>query len=199
MRIAIESGHGGPDTGCGPYNGLIESHLVYQLALLLEGFEKKITRTENEDPGFHERANRAKDCDAALILHFNSGELRYSKPEFYYRGPDAPAFWFDHLDLSVTQSLTHEWAFPAPLGKRAAFFDTTLYARKGYPKELEWLKRANHCLEFYTVPTVLLEVGYLNDPKVSSYILDGGLVEIADSISDWVVNRVEENRALLGA
>ena len=193
MLIAIDPGHGGLDPGCA-FAGLVEAHLTYQLALMLGGFEKRIIRLENEDPSFKERAFRARDCAAALVLHFNSGEVRFSKPEIYYAGPQAPAFWLDTVPTIATQGLQHGWSYPAILGKRVGMYDVTQYDRLNWPPDLAWLTRPQNCIEHYTIPVILLEVGYLSDPKVQEYIKDKGLAHIALTLSAWVAKRVEQTR-----
>lgn len=192
MTIYIDCGHGGPDRGCSSY-GLVESILTWHLANLLTGFDKRLSRGEDEDPSFAVRAARSAGCTAALSLHFNSGDLRYSKPEIYYRGPEAPLFWLDEIEGSVGQRLSHTLQYPMSFGKRVGIFDTSKYERSGKRKELEWLERPDTVVRQYTIPTVLLEVGYLNDSKVSSYIYDVGLSELAEGISAWVCERITKS------
>ncbi len=160
MKIFVDCGHGGPDKGCGPFEGLVESNLTWHLANLLDGFDKVLSRGEDEDPSFQERAARSAGCDAVISLHFNSGDVRFSKPEIYYRGPAHPSFWLDEVPGTVTQRLAHDWQYPVTFGKRVGIFDTSKYERSGKRPELEWLTRADAVVRQYKIPTILLEVGY---------------------------------------
>lgn len=189
--IAIDPGHGGNDNGC-TNNGLRESDLVYRLADMLT-VPKRLLRGPDEDPSFRERARRSAGCEAVLSLHFNIGELRYSKPEIYYNGPEVPLYWLDVVPGIVSQTITCGWRFPSQLGKRVAFFDTSRYRRKGFPKELQYLTRAENCLEDYKLPAILLEVGYLNDPKVADYV-SSELHDLAESLDLWLYERREKHR-----
>jgi N-acetylmuramoyl-L-alanine amidase len=176
MIVSLDAGHGGKDKGCGPFAGFLESDLVWQIAVLmfadLPGRFKLIRPTEVECPSFHERARRAKGTDAALILHFNSGPgVKWSKTELYTHG--TPRLWS---------------TLPLPsLFGTARRYDVTS-PREMDPKTSH-SPHAINLLRPYAevgIPALLLEIGYLNDPKVTDLLHSHGPINIAQRLTTWV-------------
>lgn len=185
LKIAIDCGHGGADSGCRG-GGFTEAQLVWELGQRLTGFNKVITRAENESPPKAERAARAVEagCSAALVLHFNQGEERFAKPEIYYMH-SLPNFW----GTTVRKVRSVTWVPPYELGQHIGFYDASMVIEPD-----DWLNRARNCLHHYTIPTILLEVGYLSSPKLQRYLTNGGLTEIAESLSQWVCSIIEHKK-----
>lgn len=80
LAVMLDPGHGGYDSGAGA-NGLLEKDINWKTAvevkgmLLERGFTAELTRTENECPSLRERAQRAKNWGADILIsvHHNAG------------------------------------------------------------------------------------------------------------------------------
>lgn len=92
LVIALDPGHGGEETGA-MYYGILEKNINYKMAELVKkeleqypGVTVVLTREEDETVSLYERANRAKEADADILLslHFNASVSHLSKGASVY-------------------------------------------------------------------------------------------------------------------
>lgn len=103
--IVLDPAHGGTDTGARGENGLAEKTIVLQIArtlqaqLLNHGYHVVMTRTDDSDPSFDDRAALANSYRNAvyIAIHVGSsgkiGSVRAFYDQFWTGGSAAPSSW----------------------------------------------------------------------------------------------------------
>lgn len=181
LRVAIDAGHGGSDSGALGASGLVESdvnrvqaawlehHLVRMGAVVLQ------VRPGDEEMGLDERIEAARvwEADLFVSLHFNSVAFS-ADPEgrsgpivfYHYRASEA-------LARSVARRLAAWWGEGTPVRVEAQNF------------------RVNRNIHF--APSILVETAFLCHPGDESRIRRAGELEesariLAEGIRDHMEN-----------
>ncbi len=162
LRVCLDAGHGGSDSGAVHY-GLQEKHLTLDIAhrlkdLLLNaglGFSVVMTRTGDETLGNTERAMRCNDghADAVLSIHLNAS----SDPRVDY----FQAFYGKQTkDAAFTQTISDTYALTKP----------------GSPELLPKQPITNFAsglLLKTNAPACLAETVFLSNPDEAKLLADG--------------------------
>lgn len=178
-RIWLDPGHGGSDPGCTAENDKItEASLVHQIASAMRQLSSEtvfygISRTEKQKPTKLARATGAHvwGAQGALVLHFNNIEdRRVNRTDMFAIGKVPPLWERKVLDLGMGLA-----------------FQVHSVTPMHYP-------RVWNCLKHYAtfrIPTVLLEIAFLDRPVTLVYLADGGVEKLAKSIHSWVEESVQ--------
>jgi N-acetylmuramoyl-L-alanine amidase len=165
-QIVIDPGHGGPDPGQQGAGGAQEADICWDIARLITerlvgvGAQVRFTRTEPEDPDVSERARRANDIDADVLLslHLNWHD------EPTAEGSCAYYFGGSRAGEALAEAVQNELVL---LGAR----DCRCHARS-YP-----------LLRETRMPAVLLEPAFLSNPDEEKRLESLEYrVEVADAI-----------------
>lgn len=229
IRIMIDPGHGGEDNGAKGPKGLIEKSIVLQLAKRLQSalsgkdWEVMLTREDDVFIPLWERAKLANEAQANLFisLHLNAARSKGAKgSEVYFltlgQG-DADAAAVAALENAGNDGPGEKPAQPS----KDALLDSILQdlAQKAYLQESERLavmiqqqlnrlggikqrgvKQAPFVvLRGAAMPAVLVEVGFISNPKESAKFRDTKFQRkvadvIATAIRRYVARGVETPR-----
>lgn len=140
FTIGLDPGHGGKNRGARAA-GLCEKdwtlRTAMDLAVLLHqaGPWVRLSRAVDKDVSFKHRAEKLKDCDLVISLHFDSDPSR----------PDRQGLH----------------AYACGQGYQVAREVTKVHrARQGH-----WTWRAHNVLRRHKPPAILLELGFLTNPE----------------------------------
>lgn len=186
LRIIVDPGHGGIDTGCHAFvagHSIDEKTLTLQIAKLLNqdliNYDATtwMTRTTDTYVGLYERpALESKyNADLFVSIHIDDcpGNDHASGTSVYYHMNDASS---RALAISIANSVAKVSGLP----ERGALSDSILYHTG-----LAVLRKS-------VVPAVLVEVGYINNPKDRTKLLNPKVQTIvAQAICDGIRNYVE--------
>lgn len=162
MRLLIDPGHGGENTGC-THNGIVEKEYVLHLGQTLErcvsaaGGTVIMTRQCDETLSLEQRgaiANKAQP-HIVVVLHLDSATDPADGFLSCYCLPD------DALGRAVGDEI--ERAAPNTLRPRTP--DTTLV------RPSDWTERAYNCLRHHApYPAVLVECGFASNSRHAAYL-----------------------------
>ena len=108
--ILVDPGHGGDDSGASGPRGNAEADLCWELAtrladeLTLRGARVRFTRTEAEGPSSSDRAARANELDADLLISIHLNE----NPETTAEGVSTYFFGSSHSGAALADKIQHE-------------------------------------------------------------------------------------------
>lgn len=216
--VVVDAGHGGKDPGAVGFGGLKEKNVNLDIAsriarnLREAGVDVIQTRTDDDFISLAERTVRASrpGVDLFVSIHSNSTKSRSASGiEVYYVG----ALSFD--DKCEPQRLQNEKKLCALLNMRKeapevrGIVTDMLYAHKvedgarladavsrGLARGLGQVSRGSKPGRFYVlrntlVPSVLVEVGFISNPKEASQLKEGAYRQkIADAITKSLMRYV---------
>ena len=173
MKVAIDSGHGGSDSGCRSPFGDFESHYVLEIAkvverLLAPHMEVLMIREDDTFVSLRERCRMANDaeCDLYISLHTNSAVSKSAQgyEVFTSRG----ATKADELALKLASR--HIESFPAQVNRG--------------------IKEANYFVLKKTIcPAALIEFGFFsNNAEATWLLLDETKVRLAEAVASGVLD-----------
>lgn len=155
MKIFIDPGHGGQDTGAVGRSGKAESEITFQTALRLSeilrkrGFETLLSRGEGETLSLMERANKANQAEADyfISIHCNSslGSANHGCEMFASPG----CLESERLAQQIYQAVLQRTAF-APRGVKLENFAV---------------------LRMSNMPAVLIETAFLTNQEDEEMLL----------------------------
>lgn len=186
LRIIVDPGHGGVATGC---HAVVDGHTIYEKTLTLaiakllnkdlinDDATTWMTRTTDTYVGLYERpALESKyNADLFVSIHIDDcpGNDHASGTSVYYHMNDASS---RALAISIANSVAKASGLP----ERGAKSDSILYHTG-----LAVLRKS-------VVPAVLVEVGYINNPKDRAKILNPQFQAIvAQAICNGIRNYVQ--------
>ncbi len=186
LRIIVDPGHGGIDTGCHAFvdgHNIDEKTLTLKIAKLLnqdlidDDVTTWMTRTTDTYVGLYERpALESKyNADLFVSIHIDDcpGNDHASGTSVYYHMNDPSS---RALAISIANSVAKVSGLP----ERGALSDSILYHTG-----LAVLRKS-------VVPAVLVEVGYINNPKDRTKLLNPKVQAIvAQAICDGIRNYVD--------
>lgn len=196
LRVAVDPGHGGEDIGAKGAKGLLEKEAVLGLAQALKpiledaGFEVMMTREDDTFVPLWDRARRANEAGADLFvsLHLNAARARAAKgSEVYFLSldqGDADAAEVAELENagageqpredSVLSSILQDLAQKAFLqeSERLAVSIQTQLNHLGGIRERGVKQAPFVVLRGAAMPAVLVEVGFLSNPKEEARLRD---------------------------
>jgi N-acetylmuramoyl-L-alanine amidase len=164
--VVIDPGHGAGDPGERAANGLTEAEVCWELATLLAerlvaaGGKVRFTRTEPENPDNSERARRANDIGADLLvsLHLNANK------EPTAEGASAYHFGTSRSGKAVAEAIQDQLV---ALGAR----DCRVHAR------------SFALLRETRMPAVMVEPAFITNPDESKHLENHDhLLAVADAI-----------------
>lgn len=187
MRVHLDFGHGGTNTGA-ISGGVVERDLVTEIGTKLTnvlravGVGVSLSRVDAEmGPYFSHRATIAKYSGAQLAVSL-------------------------HADAMPTDSDTRGGTIYtlAARSKLGAFFGTCLpdpLRHGGVVRQREaqppphWTKRAYNVLRKYTVPAVLVELGYLTNEKDRTFLLtQEGQAAIVLRLAETITSAIQQGK-----
>lgn len=187
MRVAIDAGHGGYDSGAVAPDGTKEKDIAFEYAkslelrLLANGHDVLLTRTNDDFVGLRLRANRADDwsADCLVSVHANASEnylangawVIYDDKTRLENGKKLARDIFDELDgiPGITDKDPEVEVFPDGTGWVGGRQLTVISATK-------------------KVPAVLVELGFLTNPDDLADLLDP---DLENRICQGIVNGIE--------
>lgn len=199
--VMIDAGHGGADTGAVGQNGLTEKQLTLDLANRIAAhlrgrYRVEFTRSSDVGMPIDERPGRAnhKNADVFVSLHAGASQNRTTEgiTLFYYAG---------NFRLGPVPSNTASGPLTFPAGKpwrqvqiphRAASsalahrIKTRLDAPPA-PSPVTVVDAPVRVLMGADMPAVIVEVGYLTNPREEKRLMDGNqLTSLAARISQGI-------------
>jgi len=217
-KVVVDAGHGGKDPGAIGYNGLKEKNVNLDIAsrvarnLREAGVEVIQTRTHDTFISLAERTARASrpGVDLFVSIHSNATKNRRTAGiEIYYTEP------LNSEDKRESQRLQNEKRLCGLLNMRRDSIDARgivtdmLYTYKvedgprlaeavsrGLAQELAQVSRGSKPARYYVlrntlVPSVLVEVGFISNPKEAEQLKDGSYRQrIADAITKSLMRYV---------
>jgi len=172
--LVLDAGHGGNETGALGLNGHYEKDLtlllVKQIKLVAEqrGIRTILTRADDRSLDIHNRVDNK--ADAYISIHLNSKGTMNSQAH----------------GMSVIVSKNS----PSPLSKKLAVNVKTSLQQLKKTNEVDLNETSQHLytLMHNKAPSILLELGYINNKNDLDYVLDPkGQHAIAEKIIDAVV------------
>ncbi|WP_127588056.1 N-acetylmuramoyl-L-alanine amidase family protein [Paenibacillus koleovorans] len=170
IKVLIDAGHGGKDPGAVGNDGKMEKDYtlsmakkVYELLKKDPQYEPKLTRQDDVFVELEERAEIANEWNAAVFISIHGNT--YSDPsvsgtETYYRYDNSKAL-AESIHKHVVETLKFR--------NRAV--------REGHLR----------VLTFSSVPSTLVEIGYLTNPKEEARMLsEDGQARAAQAIVDGI-------------
>jgi N-acetylmuramoyl-L-alanine amidase len=173
MKVGIDAGHGGRNLGT---HGLGFPEKQYTLdratelskALKDAGFETILVRSSDETVFFLERAKRLKAADIVISLHVNA----YPDPKVH----GYQTFYMPTKDSKLAECLLGH--VPKELQRKN---------EKARPATLGEYPAVRFCIERYTQPTALIELGFATNEKDREYLLsDAGKKALVDCIVEGI-------------
>ncbi len=176
IKIVLDPGHGGIDSGAKSQEGYLEKDInlivakLLQEQLMLRGAVVYLTREDDMELSLDDRVARINTIEPAIALsiHYN------------HAGSDKSS--------TKRQGVGTYWYHPQAVGL-ATFLQKYMVTNLGRPSDgVRW---KNLALARPTVaPSLLLELGFLSDPEELQWIIDPQeqqnlSIVLADSIVEW--------------
>jgi len=209
LKIAVDAGHGGDDTGAKGAGKLREKEVALELAKALSeqlkgaGFDVLLTRSDDTFIPLWDRAKLANDdgADLFLSLHLNSARARAAKgSEVYFLSLDAGDA--DASEVAALENAGSTGQPATPDSVVASILDDL--AQKAYLQDSERLavsiqNQLNHLggikergvkqapfvvLRGAAMPAVLVETAFISNPKEGAKLKDPAfLKKVAEAIT----------------
>jgi len=152
MKVCIDPGHGGSNTGA-VHKGFIEKDYVLLLGrrlkdILLSTYwftDVKMTREYDMGRDLHERGRVSRGCDLTLVLHVNAAR---KKPELF---SGMRLFRLEGDDKALEACRRMLAAHPVGLGGPT---------EPAIAEEGGWTERAYNVLRYHESPAILVECGF---------------------------------------
>jgi len=218
-EVVIDAGHGGKDPGAIALSGTYEKDVVLDIArrvrdiLKRKGVRVRMTRDSDEFISLKERTEIASQSEADLFVsvHANAHGSRsvhgvevyaHKDLDFSERNEEQrkmnERFMFDHLMMKKNNEAVqgivsdmlyvHKQAQSAPLAKKIA--DRT--AADLQTKDLGDKYARFYVLRNTLIPAVLVEVGYLSNPKEDKLLQTKVYRrKVASSLADSILNYID--------
>lgn len=157
MKICIDISHGGSDSGASS-EGVHEKHIVFQYGKLLkkvleeEGHDVVVTRDGDYLPSFQQRADIANshNSDLCISCHINGATPQANGIEtIYWHGSEKGKEFAQLVNDELVKSLG--WA------------DRGIKSHKELGRNLAILRMTK-------MPTVIIEPGFVSNPKEREYM-----------------------------
>ncbi|MDN5338264.1 MAG: N-acetylmuramoyl-L-alanine amidase [Thermotogaceae bacterium] len=206
IRVVLDPGHGGVDSGAVGIFGGLEKDIVLKIAQLLGEkliatgkFEVFYTRTEDEYVNLYDRAKFANDVKADLFvsLHLNSyTEKTVEGTEIYYFDFSEDGYvrrivWKENLDpvkdkdkiairVMKKDSYTKE-------SKKIAEYILDEMSKDGL--KVRSVKKGEFAVLAYTeMPSILIECDFISNPVVEIRLMTG---EYSDKLAESIAKAIE--------
>lgn len=205
IRIVIDPGHGGIDSGAVGTLGGLEKDLVLKIAKFLGKklmdtgkFEVFYTRTDDEYVSLYDRAKFANDVKADLFisLHLNSyKEKSVEGTEIYYFDFSEDGYvrrivWKENLDPEkdkdkIAIRVMKKDSYTKESEKIARYLLDEL-SKDGL--KVRSVKKGEFAVLAYTeMPSILVECDFISNPIVEARLLNGNYAEkLAESIAKGI-------------
>ena len=212
IRVVIDPGHGGVDSGAVGIFGGLEKDIVLKIAKLLGNklmatgkFEIFYTRTGDEYVNLYDRAKFANDVKADLFvsLHLNSyKEKTVEGMEIYYFDFSEDGYvrrivWKENLDPEkdkdkIAIRVMKKDSYTKESEKIAKYLLSEI-AKDGL--KVRSVKKGEFAVLAYTeMPSILIECDFISNPVVEVRLLNGDYVnKLTDSISKAIKSYFENN------
>lgn len=173
MKVAIDAGHGGSDSGCRSPFGDFESHYVLEVAKLVERIlepymDVLMTREDDTFVSLRERCRMANDanCDLYISLHTNSAVSKSAQGYEVFTSKGATRA--DELALKLASR--HIESFPAQINRG--------------------IKEANfYVLSKTNCPATLIEFGFFSNSAEATWLmLDETKLRLAEAVASGVLD-----------
>jgi N-acetylmuramoyl-L-alanine amidase len=211
LKVALDPGHGGDDSGAKGQKGLKEKDVAIALAMALKdrlqeaGFEVLLTREEDVLIPVWDRAKIANEAGADLFisLHLNAAKARAAKgSEVFFLSQDAgdadaaevaalenqgadPSSGSDGVVASILDDMAQK-AFLQDSEKLAVAVQNQLN-RLGGIKERGVKQAPFAVLRSAAMPAVLVETAFISNPKEEIKLQDPAfLKKVAEAITQGV-------------
>ncbi len=200
--VMLDPGHGGTETGAAG-GGLIEKDLTWKIATRVKeildrtpGITGILTKREDETLGRQERADRAKDNNADLLVsfHINSNESsnRLSGAEVYITHNKTKKRYYEYSNILGVNILKNLNRVGVPS------YSYTPKTRKGADYDVyEDGTIADYygiisCPMHYGIPGVLIEHAFINNPyDREHYLNDAMLTKMAQADANAIIANKE--------
>lgn len=183
VKIVLDPGHGGKDSGAVGVGGLMEKNVCLDLAHRVndklgqyEGVSVTLTRTKDEYPSLQDRAALANKvgADLFLSLHNNSGPESAGGFESYTA-----------VTCSATtkkyQDILHKAVY--------AYFAKFGVKDRGEKKDNEGAHSRIYVLRATKMPAILLENLFITNPKENQLLRDGQFLDgLAEAIAGGIAS-----------
>lgn len=192
--MSVDPGHGGEDKGA-QHAGLIESHINLEISQKLyqqlnkdPSFQVSLLRTKDQDLSLEERVEKAEKwgTDLFISVHANAHTQGIAQgAEFYIESqlpPDLESQLLAHNELQQSTSNPNQPSgdvesilFDLKKSNRILrSYQVSTYLRKNWAKKKKKMIRQGpfYVLNHNSVPSVLVEVGYLSNPQESALLRD---------------------------
>lgn len=187
VLVVLDAGHGGHDPGATGLSGVYEKTITLDIARRVAErlaaempVEVALTRTDDTFVPIEYRVARAAEASLFVSLHANAGTPTLSGVEVFYggggsraadAGPGSPV----RLGLDVVDALERALGGVRTTVRRGDFYVLTRN----------------------TVPSVLVEIGYLTNPADAARIADDAyLTRVAQAIADGAAAFLRDPTAL---
>ncbi len=194
LRVCVDPGHGGEDKGA-QHGGLVEAEInleisqkLYQQLQKDSSFKVTLLRSQDQDLSLEERVQKAEQwgTDLFISVHANAHPKAIAKgAEFYIESqlpPDQESQLLAHNELQHSTKKPNEPSgdvesilFDLKKSNRILkSYQVSTYLRKNWKKKKKKMIRQGpfYVLNHNSVPSVLVEVGYLSNPQERALLRD---------------------------
>lgn len=166
LKVILDPGHGGTDTGAVGSSGLCESDINLLLSRRMEallraaGAEVLTTRDKDDYVSLEDRIAMISKSGANLMISFHNNSVPYYRNPFDYSGP--LVFYYHGRDIpaavQVYDNLTESMEFP----------------RREKGVRYHYFRPMRRCTE---MPTILLETLFMSNPEDEMKMLDPAFLD----------------------
>jgi N-acetylmuramoyl-L-alanine amidase len=172
VRICLDPGHGGAETGAIGCSGKHESEINLAIALKLKEFLEKegaqviLTRlTDSVNPSLDERVKTATDSGADFLLSVHNNALPDGRDPWKEHGTSA--YWYHPQSIELAKTLNSALVTFLAFGDMGARYQNLALARPT------------------AMPAVLVEVGFMINPDEYAKLIDSSVqAKAAEALCD---------------
>ncbi len=219
--VAVDAGHGGMDPGALGRYGIVEKHLVLEIAWQVareinrhEGYRAVITRTRDEFLTLPRRTQIAqeKGADIFVSIHMNSAKNRDARgAEVFFISPAGAADKLSHLlsdrilaenELGLDHGQSDEvLSLILDVNQQAMMHRSSLLAEKivealgdaDMPPTRGIKQRSFAVLKTIVMPSVLVEPGFVSNKHDAKYLKSNeGQTEVAEAIVAGIISYLQK-------
>jgi N-acetylmuramoyl-L-alanine amidase len=187
IKIVVDAGHGGSDSGAVGINGLYEKDATLDISLKLKqellnrGYEVVLTREDDRYISLENRVDFTNQQNADLFLSIHANDYPNSEAK------GTLVLYYDNQYPQTSYPASEEMKKLTPVSKSFAQTVLDAFTNKLHTVNQETVPSSVYVVRTGTIPSVLVETAFLSNAEDAALLADPeSRAQMAEAIADGV-------------